>query len=68
MSQVTSQRGRPFVNGNPGRRPGSRNRASVVAAALVEGECEELMRKAPPWPATWPCLNFYWVGYGRGSG
>jgi hypothetical protein len=25
---------------------GSRNRASVVVAALVEGECEELMRKA----------------------
>jgi hypothetical protein len=46
MSQVTPQRGRPFVSGNPGRKPGSRNRASVVAAALGEGECEELMRKA----------------------
>jgi hypothetical protein len=46
MSQVTPQRGRPFVSGNPGRKPGSRNRASVVAAALVEGEAEELRRKA----------------------
>jgi hypothetical protein len=46
MSQVTSQRGRPFADGNPGRKPGSRNRASVVAAALLEGEAEELVRKA----------------------
>jgi len=46
LSQVTSQRGRPFVKGNPGRKPGSRNRASVVAAALVEGEAEELARSA----------------------
>jgi len=46
MSQVTSQRGRPFADGNPGRKPGSRNRASVVAAALVEGEAEELVRTA----------------------
>jgi hypothetical protein len=45
MSQ-SSKRGRPFVSGNSGRKPGSRNRASVVAAALGEGECEELMRKA----------------------
>jgi hypothetical protein len=41
-----SQRGRPFANGNPGRKRGSRNRASVVVAALVEGEAEELARKA----------------------
>jgi hypothetical protein len=46
MAQVTPQRGRPFVSGNPGRKPGSRNRASVVAAALVEGEAEELFRTA----------------------
>ena len=46
MSQVPSQRGRPFANGNPGRKPGSRNRASVVAAALLEGGAEEMMRKA----------------------
>jgi hypothetical protein len=39
-------RGRPFANGNPGRKPGSRNRATLVAAELLEGEAEELMRKA----------------------
>ncbi len=38
-------RGRPFVNGNPGRRPGSQNRTTVLAAALLEGEAEELVRK-----------------------
>ena len=32
------------MKGNPGRKPGSRNRASVVVAALVEGEGEELVR------------------------
>jgi len=46
MSQFTPQRGRPFVNGNPGRKPGSRNRASVVVAALVEGEAGELAQTA----------------------
>jgi hypothetical protein len=46
MSQVTSQRGRPFIQGNPGRKAGSRNRASVVAFALIEGDAEELARKA----------------------
>jgi hypothetical protein len=46
MSQVTSQRGRPFIQGNPGRKAGSRNRASVVAGALIEGDAEELARKA----------------------
>src|SRR5262249_11780472 len=40
------QRGRPFAEGNPGRKPGSRNRATVAAAALLEGEAEELVRKA----------------------
>ena len=46
MSQFTPQRGRPFVNGNPGRKPGSRNRASVVVAALVEGEAGVLAQTA----------------------
>ncbi len=42
----TVARGRPFIKGNPGRRPGSRNRATLVAAALLEGEAEALTRKA----------------------
>jgi hypothetical protein len=39
-------RGRPFEKGNGGRRPGSRNRTSLVAEALLEGEETELVRKA----------------------
>jgi hypothetical protein len=45
-SQVASVRGRPFVRGNGGRKPGSKNKKSLVAAALLEGEQEELVRKA----------------------
>ena len=44
--QVPAPRGRPFGNGNPGRKPGSKNRTTLVAAALLEGEAEELVRKA----------------------
>jgi hypothetical protein len=39
-------RGRPFVNGNSGRKPGSKNRATLVAAELLEGEREAMLRKA----------------------
>jgi hypothetical protein len=47
ISQPTSTtRGRPFARGNPGRRPGSRNRRSAVAAALLAGEEADLLRKA----------------------
>ena len=44
------QRGRPFApgqSGNPAGRPkGARNRATVAAEALLEGEAETLTRKA----------------------
>ena len=43
-------RGRPFEkgrSGNPaGRRPGSRNKATLAAAALLAGESEALTRRA----------------------
>jgi hypothetical protein len=39
-------RGRPFPKGNGGRRPGSRNRASLISAALLQGDREELLGKA----------------------
>ena len=38
-------RGRPFAKGNGGRKVGSRNRATLLADALPEGEQEELVRK-----------------------
>jgi hypothetical protein len=44
------QRGRPFpkgTSGNPaGKRPGTRNRATMAAEALLDGEAEALTRKA----------------------
>jgi hypothetical protein len=39
-------RGRPFEKGNGGRRPGSRNRTTLVGEALLKGEEVELVRKA----------------------
>ncbi len=38
-------RGRPFAKGNGGRRPGTKNRSSLILAALMDGEQEELVRK-----------------------
>jgi hypothetical protein len=46
MPSVQKQpRGRPFAKGNAGRKPGSRNRATLLADALHEGEQEELVCK-----------------------
>lgn len=46
---LQKQRGRPFekgVSGNPaGRPPGSRNRGTEIAQALLDGEAEALARK-----------------------
>jgi hypothetical protein len=39
-------RGRPFEKGNGGRKPGSKNRTTLVAEALLKGEEFELVRKA----------------------
>jgi hypothetical protein len=39
-------RGRPFAKGNGGRRPGSRNKSTLLAEALLRGEEVELVRKA----------------------
>ena len=44
--QAPTARGRPFANGNAGREPGSKNRTTLVAAALLEGEADELLRTA----------------------
>jgi hypothetical protein len=39
-------RGRPFEKRNPGQKPGSKNKASLIAAALIDGELPELLRTA----------------------
>jgi hypothetical protein len=39
-------RGRPFEPGNPGRPQGSRNKATIVAEMLLDGEANKLTRKA----------------------
>jgi hypothetical protein len=41
--------GRPFPSGNPGgpgRKEGSRNKATLILDALADGEAEEILRKA----------------------
>jgi hypothetical protein len=44
--QTQGGRGRPFTKGNGGRKPGAKNRTTQVAAALLAGEEQELVRKA----------------------
>ena len=43
---VVKTRGRPFEPGNPGRPKGSRNKATLAAEVLLDGEAEALTRKA----------------------
>ena len=45
-TSALAPRGRPFANGNPGRKRGSKNRTTIVASALLDGEAEELVRTA----------------------
>jgi hypothetical protein len=45
-SKTPAVRGRPFPNGNAGRPFGSKNRSSLILAALSEGDKEVLMHKA----------------------
>ena len=46
QSAPSTTRGRPFPRGNPGRRVGSKNKATLIAMSLLEGEAEQLLRKA----------------------
>src|SRR3954466_504375 len=45
-SRTNMRRGRPFAKGEGGRRPGSRNRASLAVESLLAGEGEQLTRRA----------------------
>jgi hypothetical protein len=40
------RRGRPFQRGNPGKRKGTRNRATMAVEAILDGEADALTRKA----------------------
>jgi len=44
--QIPNARGRSSARGNSGRKPGSKNRATLVTAALLEGEADDLVRTA----------------------
>jgi hypothetical protein len=46
MSLTVRPRGRPFQKGNGGRRPGSKNKTTLVAQALAPGQPGELVQKA----------------------
>jgi hypothetical protein len=45
-TQQQRRRGRPFPKGNPGRRLGAKNKATLIAASLLQGEAEQLVRTA----------------------
>jgi hypothetical protein len=45
-SDAKTVRGRPFANGNPGRKPGSKNKATMLAASLTPAQGEQLLQKA----------------------
>jgi hypothetical protein len=45
-TSVQHVRGRPFAKGNSGRRPGSKNKHTGIAQAMLKEAAPELMRKA----------------------
>ena len=46
MNNENPPRGRPFQKGNPGRKRGSQNKTTLLAASLAAGQGDELLRKA----------------------
>ena len=46
MDNEKPPRGRPFPEGNPGRQPGSKNKATLLTTSLAGGTGEEILRKA----------------------
>ena len=46
MDNEKAPRGRPFPKGNPGRKRGSKNKATLLANGLAGNQGEEIFRKA----------------------
>ena len=46
MATNNKPRGLPFAHGNPGRPPGSKNKATLLAASLSDEQGEALVHKA----------------------
>jgi hypothetical protein len=46
VTDPAPKRGRPFKPGNPGRKPGSKNRMTALAQAMVEDDGREIIQKA----------------------
>jgi hypothetical protein len=46
VPKAATSPGHPFAKGNPGRPTGSKNRTTLLAAALLEGKCDKLLGKA----------------------
>jgi hypothetical protein len=46
MNNENPPRGRPFQKGNPGRKRGSKNKTTLLAASLAAGQGEEILLKA----------------------
>ena len=44
--ELPRTRGRPFAKGNPGRKPGSKNKTTVIGHALLKEAEEKLLQKA----------------------
>ena len=44
--ELRGPRGRPFTNGNPGRKAGSKNKTTLIGQALLKEAEEKLLRKA----------------------
>jgi hypothetical protein len=45
MATVRKVRGRPFLRGNPGRPPGSKNKTTQLVEHLAERQAEQLIQK-----------------------
>ena len=44
--ELRGPRGRPFEKSNPGRKPGSKNKTTLIGQALLKEAEEDLLRKA----------------------